>query len=172
MIKVNLSPLIHTEVGHRQTATLQYGNLAVADLHLGHLNGTLHFTRIAGGILCEGVLETQVAVECTRCLKQFYESIHIEIEDVLSLPTADLTPERPVRVAEGGWVDLAPLVREYVWLSMPVKPLCSPDCRGICPNCGGDIAAGECTCDNPTSVDPRWEVLRTLLAEGDEEAGA
>ncbi|MBN2006502.1 MAG: DUF177 domain-containing protein, partial [Anaerolineae bacterium] len=170
MIKVNLSSLIHTEVGHRQTATIHYGNLAISDLHLGHLKGTLHFTRIASGVLCEGALETQVTVECTRCLKQFFEPIHIELEDVLSLPAAELTPERPVRVSESGWVDLTPLVREYVWLNIPVKPLCSPDCRGICPDCGGDIAAGECTCDRSTTVDPRWEALRTLLAGENEGA--
>lgn len=167
MIKVNLSPLIHAEVGHHQTATLNYGPLTIQNLHLNHLHGTLCFTRIANGILCEGPLDAQVTVECTRCLDKFSESIQIELEDILSLPSADLTPERPVRVSESGWADLTPLVREYVWISIPVKPLCSPDCRGICPECGGKVSAGECTCDNSPPIDPRWDALRVLLTGGE-----
>jgi len=74
-----------------------------------------------------------------------------------------LSPERPVRVTEEGWVDLAPLVREYLWLGLPANPVCSPTCAGLCPRCGGNIDRGECSCGDKVPIDPRWAVLQTLL---------
>ncbi len=167
MIKVNLSEFIHAKPGSRETIAFDIGNTIIDDLDLGFLKGKLHFTRVAYGILVEGQLDASVKTECTRCLTPFYAPVVIELEDTISLPGADLTPERPVRVAEDGWTDLAPLIGEYAWLGLPVKPICSPDCKGICPNCGGNINLGECTCGDTTPVDPRWEVLRTLVEKTD-----
>jgi uncharacterized protein len=131
------------------------------------LQGTVHFTRVAEGILAEGELDAKAKAECTRCLTPFFEPITIELEDIISLPGAELTLERPVRVNDDGWVDLAPLVREYAWLGLPVSPVCRPDCLGICPVCGGNRNLGECDCEETESVDPRWEALRQLVDESD-----
>ncbi len=163
MIKVNLSEFIHAKPGSRETITFDLDNITINDLDLGYVKGKLHFTRVAYGILVEGKLNTTVKTECNRCLTLFYVPVLVELDDVISLPGADLTPERPVRVAEDGWADLAPLIREYAWLGLPVKPLCSPNCKGICPNCGGNINLGECVCDSNAPIDPRWEVLRALV---------
>jgi uncharacterized protein len=163
MIKVNLIALIHAKPGARETVVLDTGSVIVDDLDLGYLKGTLHFTRVAYGILVEGTLDAQVKTECTRCLTPFFEPVVIELEDTISLPGADLTPERPVRVAEDGWIDLSPLVRENTWVAVPVKPICSPDCQGICPDCGGNINLGECACDKVAPIDPRWGALQALI---------
>ncbi|MBN2393659.1 MAG: DUF177 domain-containing protein [Anaerolineae bacterium] len=163
MIKVNLFALIHAKPGAREAIVLETGSVVIDDLDIEYLKGTLHFTRVAYGILITGTLDAKVKIECIRCLTPFYESVVIELEDTISLPGADLTPERPVRVAEDGWVDLSPLVRENTWVAVPVKPICSPDCQGICPDCGGNINLGECTCDKTAPIDPRWGVLQTLL---------
>jgi len=163
MIKVNLSSLVHADVGHRESIALDLGSLVFDDLILGYLKGKLNFTRVTYGILCEGVLNAEVEVECVRCLKEFYVPIVIELEDTIRLPGSDLTLEHPVRVTEDDWVDLAPLIREYVWLEIPSKPICSVDCKGICPDCGGNINLGECVCHERSPIDPRWAALRELL---------
>ncbi len=163
MIKVNLSALVHASVGRRETIALSLGDISVDDLHLRYLKGRLSFTRIGDGILVEGVLKAEVETECSRCLSSFFLPITLELEDMLLLPGADLTAEHPVRVSEDGWADLAPLIREYVWIEVPVNAVCSPDCRGLCSVCGGNLNLGECTCGESKAVDPRWEVLRALL---------
>jgi|GEM_PF-844343 len=163
MIKVNLFAFIHSKLGARETVVLETGSVVIDDLDLGYLQGTLHFTRIAYGILVTGTLDATVKTECTRCLTPFYEPVIIELEETISLPGADLTPERPVRVTDDGWVDLSPLVRENTWVATSVKPICTPDCQGICPDCGGNINLDECTCDKTAPIDPRWGVLHTLL---------
>lgn len=163
MIKVDLSTLIHAKAGCQETVVLDLGNITVDDLDLGYLKGELHFTRVAYGILVEGVLTASVKTECTRCLIPFYAPVVIEPEDTISLPGKELTPERPVRVAEDGWTDLSPLIREYAWIELPVNAVCMPDCQGICPKCGGNLNLGECTCDDLPPIDPRWEALKVLV---------
>jgi len=168
MIRVNLSRLTHVKPGPQETVDLNVGRLAVRDLELSYVRGTLRFTRISHGILVEGRLRAAVKAECTRCLTSFSVPITIELEDTISLPGAELTEERPVRVADDGWADLFPLVREYAWVELPVNPICSPDCKGICPECGGNRNLGECTCDQDGPIDPRWQALRALVEHPDE----
>ena len=163
MIKVNLSTLIHTKAGARETVTLNFGKITVDDLELRYLKGELHFTRVDHGIMVEGSLNAEVQTECTRCLQPFYSPVIIEPEDIISLPGRDLTPERPVRIAEDGWTDLSPLIREYAWMGLPVNAICKSDCQGICPKCGGNVNLGECTCDDLPPIDPRWAALQALL---------
>lgn len=169
MIKINLSDMVHARVGQREAVELDLGELKLNDLTLNYLKGELNFTRVADGILVEGVLDTEVETECTRCLTPFFEPVVIELEDVISLPGAKVTPERPVRVNEDGWVDLSPLIREYAWLGVPVNIVCSEACQGICPECGGNVNLGECTCEDVQPIDPRWSALRSLLEEKSEE---
>jgi uncharacterized protein len=165
MIKLNLSTLAHARVGQQESVELDIDHTIVGDLELASLRGTLEFTRVAEGILVQGRLDVKAKTECTRCLTPFFEPIQIELEDVISLPGADLTPERPVRVHDDGWTDLAPLIREYAWLGLPIGPVCSSDCRGICPKCGGNRNLGECDCEEDLAIDPRWDALRELADE-------
>lgn len=168
MIKLNLSTLAHARVGKQESIDLDIDQVTVGELELSHLHGHLQFTRVAEGILAQGKLEAVVKTECTRCLTPFKEPITIELEDIIGLPGADLTPERPVRVDEDGWANLEPLIREYAWLGLPVSPVCSPGCKGICPECGGNRNLGECVCEDTEEIDPRWEALRALVDEGEE----
>ncbi len=165
MIKVDLSTLVHARLGEREVIGVNLDDFSLDDLEFKFLKGEVSFTRVEDGILARGVLHTAIEVACTRCLTPFDQPIVIELEDIINLPGSDVTPERPVRVTEDGWADLTPLIREYAWINLPVSPICSPDCRGICPQCGKNINLGECTCSDEEEIDPRWEALRDLLPE-------
>jgi uncharacterized protein len=58
-------------------------------------------------------------------------------------------------------IDLSPLVRESMILSLPTRPLCGEECRGLCAHCGANRNTTECACRDDWS-DPRLDVLRTL----------
>jgi uncharacterized protein len=163
MINLNLSKLTHAVPGRQARATLDLGELDVGDLSLSYLRGKLEFTRVVDGILVEGTLETEIQTLCTRCLSPLKLPVTLTLEDTIGLPNAEITSERPVRVNEEGWADLTPLIREYAWLALPLNPLCSTDCEGLCPVCGGNRNLGECVCEETEEIDPRWEALRDLL---------
>ncbi|MBN1486424.1 MAG: DUF177 domain-containing protein [Anaerolineae bacterium] len=169
MIQVNLSSLVNAEIGQRKVVVLDLDNLVVGDLYLEYLQGEITFTRVAKEILTRANLDASVQVDCTRCLESFFQPVIIELDDTIGLPGAELSPENPVRVTDDGWADLAPLIRECAWLSLPLNPVCSVDCQGLCLQCGGNLNQGACTCSDYDSIDPRWDALKVLLNNQDEE---
>jgi uncharacterized protein len=65
-------------------------------------------------------------------------------------------------VGEAGELDLAPLIRELAWLAIPMKHLCDPECKGLCPHCGVNLNDEPCQCEE-IRVDPRLAPLKELL---------
>ena len=72
------------------------------------------------------------------------------------------------------WIDLEPLVRDALVLALPLVPLCSEDCRGLCSGCGMKWAELEPGHGHET-IDPRWAALVQRLEEtsgGDTASGS
>ena len=55
-------------------------------------------------------------------------------------------------------IDLEPDLSEILKLSLPMKRLCSDDCKGLCSGCGVNLNSEECKCGNEY-VDPVWNEL-------------
>jgi uncharacterized protein len=64
---------------------------------------------------------------------------------------------------DGARIDLKSLLSEQVYLGLPLKPLCRPDCLGLCPRCGTNLNVGSCACAEQRTEDPRLQVLKNLL---------
>jgi uncharacterized protein len=62
----------------------------------------------------------------------------------------------------GDELDPGEVVLQELFLEHPLKPLCSEDCQGLCPKCGGLRGTEECTCDEEAPADPRWQALAEL----------
>src|SRR5690606_5295185 len=58
-------------------------------------------------------------------------------------------------------IDLVQLIREQMFLAMPMKPLHDEDCKGLCPNCGANLNETTCDCKSEW-VDPRLAPLQNL----------
>lgn len=120
-------------------------------------------------LICRGKVITPVKLECSRCLSEYEESLSSDLDFVVNLA---LTPEE-INVDEDGYFiadpssaffDIDDLVREAIILALPLKPLCSEDCRGLCPICGTDLNRSHCNCVKK-ETDPRWDKLKGLLSE-------
>jgi uncharacterized protein len=59
-------------------------------------------------------------------------------------------------------LDLTEVVRQAIFLAIPMSPVCRADCAGLCPQCGQNLNEGQCHCVSEV-VDPRLEVLKQLL---------
>jgi uncharacterized protein len=128
-----------------------------------------HLGRTNRGLVVHAGVRTALAETCSRCLRPIEVPVDVEVDEEV-LPSLDLatglaldrTGEPEVaRLSDHHELDLETLVREAVQLAEPIAPLCRPDCRGLCPECGLDLNAGPHRhADAP--VDPRLEVLRTF----------
>ena len=65
---------------------------------------------------------------------------------------------------EKGVIDLREMITEQIHLSLPVKPLCEENCRGLCSRCGVDLNKETCSCADG-ETDPRWEALKQLKVQ-------
>jgi uncharacterized protein len=111
---------------------------------------------VVEGILVSGPLSGHIRYRCARCLKPFSREFQVEVTELFA-PGAEEEDAYPIGDGE---LDLEPMVRDAVVLSMPFSPICRPDCMGLCERCGGDRNLGECSC--PPAADPRWAPLRDL----------
>jgi uncharacterized protein len=59
-------------------------------------------------------------------------------------------------------IDLQPLLREYALLEIPIKPICRPDCKGLCPVCGENLNETDCG-HRPEESDSPFSTLKNLL---------
>ena len=128
------------------------------DLMLDSLRGTLHLSRSSRGILVQGALETSRQGECGRCLSDATIQITVPVEELFVYPPE---PGAESAVAEDGILDIAPLLREEIFLLMPIGVLCQPDCAGLCPICGRNLNDGPCEHQHE-AVDPRFAALSAL----------
>jgi uncharacterized protein len=115
---------------------------------------------VVEGLLVSGPVRGAMVLSCARCLKTFQSNFHLEVQELFSPGATDVDDEYPL--GEGS-VDLEPMIRDAVLLSMPFAPLCRLDCQGLCERCGGDRNLGECTCE--PEVDPRWQPLAGVELE-------
>jgi uncharacterized protein len=138
------------------------GPQCLNDLHVDYLRGTIQAIRVQDGLLVQGTVESRLGLECVRCLEPFSFPISSELEETYRLSGAGSRPGESYVVGDDGWLDLAPLLREQAWVDIPMKPLCRPDCRGLCPQCGADLNHESCECDR-TEIDPRLAILRDLI---------
>lgn len=130
------------------------------------VTGDLRLLRTDRGILALGTLNTAVGAICSRCLEPFEQDLTLEIQEEY-LPQVDIASGlalRPPRadevftIDEYHMLDLTEAMRQAGVLAGPMKPVCMPDCLGLCLGCGRNLNLGPCGCA-PVPSDPRWAVL-------------
>ena len=129
------------------------------------------------GIVCRqdnGIRITGPAVSfgsftCSRCLMKFKTDLSVAIQVfytwdrslVKNNDESELIKYMPEEQKE---INLSEVLRESIILSLPMKPLCSENCRGLCAGCGKNLNIDSCNCVGKTT-DPRWEVLAECLCD-------
>ena len=94
---------------------------------------------VTEGVLVTGTVTGTVTGECGRCLTGFTEDLAVDFVELFAYPdsaTEETTDPDEVPRLDGDHLDLEPVVRDAVVLSLPLTPLCRPDCGGLCPECG------------------------------------
>jgi uncharacterized protein len=162
MIRFDVSTLIRSRLGSTLDFTMITGPQRLSDVEVGYLRGPIRVTRVQAGLLVQGHAEAELKLGCVRCLEPFVLPLELELEETFRLCGSRPRPDLPNEVREDGWIELAPVLREQAWVATPMKPLCSPDCKGLCPECGANLNTEPCDCGRG-AIDPRWASLEELL---------
>ncbi len=126
-------------------------------------------TVVLGGIEVAGTVGARWESSCRRCLRPLQGTVECPVRE-LYRPAGEDDEETYALGADQ--LDLEPLARDALLLALPLAPLCSDDCQGLCPLCGAERAGAPCGCD-PVGGDPRWAPLQALVSGAwPEPAGA
>ncbi|MFZ5918023.1 MAG: YceD family protein [Chloroflexota bacterium] len=162
-MKYHLSHLVASSLGERTVVQVQEGARALdEELSINSLEGKVQFTRVNGGIYAQGDLHTQITLTCVRCLEPFSFALDFEIAERFVFTLQKAEADAPYLVAPDGVVDLAEPVRQQIWVSLPIRPLCHAGCKGLCGQCGANLNQEQCDC-HEEMVDPRLARLKDLL---------
>ena len=130
------------------------------------VSGQIRIYRLDQEVFVNGDLETAVEQTCCRCLEGFELPVHADVSYTLQpkgepLPEEQELKEEDTRVSfyTRSEINLVQIALEQIHLAIPMKPLCAPECRGLCPACGANRNEGDCGCKEE-KVGERFAVLK------------
>lgn len=170
------------DLGRRPGASRRYTRTAVVETEYGfdpvalvrrgtEVDFEVLLESVVEGVLASGTATLTMDGECSRCLEPWSDSLEVEFSELFAYPdsaTEATTDEDEVFRLVDDLIDLEPVVRDAVVFALPQVPLCSPDCAGLCPECGGrwaDLGPDH----GHETIDARWAVLKDRFG-GDRES--
>ncbi len=165
----NVSTLLREPVGSTRSYRVEDEPARVPEEEYETIvSGAVEVLRSVRGVLVSARLAVRSRVECGRCLASFEQELPLEFEEEFVLehdpesgaPLEGIAPD-DFRIVEGQHLDLSEAVRQYEQSALPLRPVCRPDCRGLCPACGQDLNQQACGCERD-GADARWAGLATL----------
>ena len=131
----------------------------------GDLDLDLRFESVSEGVLVSGTVKAPTRGECSRCLGPVTGEIEIALTELFAYPdslTESTTEDDEVGHVIDQTVDLEQPIVDAVGITLPFAPLCTPDCPGLCTQCGVALATAEAG-HHHDQIDPRWAKLTKLL---------
>jgi len=148
----------------RQTSPLDTrGHAELLEEHRGGRLGTISDIRLVGEMV------TDIEALCARCLDPVAQHIDRKF-DLLYRPlgvdrkgdeAAIHEPDTEIGYYQGDGLQLEDALREQILLAVPIKLVCKDECKGLCPQCGGNLNRESCSCAVP-QTDVRWAALKDL----------
>jgi uncharacterized protein len=131
------------------------------------IQGNQHKVRVNGSFTA------QVTVECHRCLQDIDLDLARTFRATYMVPGGDRFAKEEVELEsseleigylESHFLPLHEMIQEQVYLALPMKFLCTAECRGLCTHCGANLNEVECGCSSE-QADPRWASLKAIETE-------
>ncbi len=166
-MQINVAQLLKEPVGAKRNYEID--GLA-GENDENHVEGHIELIRTDRGILAEGKFSADITGSCSRCLVEVKKQISFIMEEEF-FPAVDISsgarlnpPPDEFKITENHILDLREAIRQYIIMATPTRLLCRPDCPGICPVCGQELARRQCG-HATRSHDSRWDKLAQIEKE-------
>jgi len=137
---INVQDILAEEVGYRRTFTITGERPSFESIQLTQdIEGEITISRVDAGLLVRGRIATQIELTCDRCLSTFNRPVRVELSQIYSEQPKPEEEEMPI---EDGGLDMAPLIEQDILVSLPIKLICRPDCRGV-ENASAEYTSGK-----------------------------
>ncbi len=149
-------------------AEVEYGGRSIMFAAPLQIDGSCIFD--GDGFTVKGKVDTLLRSECAKCTKPFDEPFSFEFDERFEKTASE---DDGIYGYRGEELDLTTMIRDNVFLNLPLSSVCREDCKGLCPICGCDRNTAQCDC---VAEEPEFEenlhsplaALGTLLNEDKE----
>lgn len=124
------------------------------------LDGTL--SKVGDILTLNGTIDTILELTCSRCLKVFTYPINIEVEEKFT-NNDGANKDDEIIFIDSDTIDITEVIENNIILTLPIKRLCSENCKGLCQQCGTNLNDSECRCEND-DIDPRLAKLKDMFS--------
>ena len=136
-------------IGSSREVPIETDQIEIEDLAIRHLMSRIRISRTREGLLLQVSVKAEVLTDCGRCLTPFFLTVDAEFEDLYQFPSRHREETDQILPHDGN-IDMRPIYREYLILSLPIKRLCRFDCAGLCVVCGVNL--NETPCEHEPAV--------------------
>jgi uncharacterized protein len=151
-LRLNVGYMYNKPIGSSREVPIEIDQLEIEDLAIRDLRSHIRISKTREGLLLQVHAEAEVRADCVRCLKEFFLRVETQFEELYQFPSRH-REETDLILPHDGNIDLRPIYREYLILSLPIKRLCDSDCAGLCAHCGANL--NETTCEHQSTSDEK-----------------
>ena len=167
MIKIKVSNLSNGRFDYDFEG--KASDLDIFEPYVGNFKTNVALTKFDSQIILDAETGIPANLICDRCAKEFQSVIKSNYRMVylfrVNFDDEESEKEEVVYIhPETDKIDLDKDIRDYAVLAVPMKNLCSDDCKGLCTKCGKNLNDGNCNCTEE-NVDPRWEPIQKLKSK-------
>ncbi|MHC1773238.1 MAG: DUF177 domain-containing protein [Flexilinea sp.] len=149
LFRINVGFLIHEAVGTYREFEIESPDLTIEEgFEIENVRCTVRVSRVQQGLLASVHTTAEKEMDCVRCLEPFSQKIDTSFDELFAFHLRQ-NSDAELFLPENGIMDLLPILREYLLLEIPICPVCKPDCKGLCVNCGANLNIMTCEHQKP-----------------------
>ncbi|HHU63894.1 MAG TPA: DUF177 domain-containing protein [Clostridiales bacterium] len=162
---------LEKDIGVEQSFSLErkFDGLSDEDMDLNFVTPVKvkgKLIKTGDGILAKGDIDCTISVICYRCAEKFDYRVSIPFEEQY-VQKGSNKPDDDVNEYDDEKLDLWPAIKSNIHLNLPMKFLCSDDCKGLCTQCGSNLNTATCQCQDE-KLDNPMHILKKLLHDDKE----
>ncbi len=142
--RINVGFLINQPIGYSREFPFSFNRFQFGDDEIvENFSGSINLTRTQSGIQSDIEGTATIDAQCVRCLKPFKQALQTTFQELFTFAREPLSEDEE-SVPEDGYLDFEQSIKDYIFLEFPIKPLCTPECRGLCVVCGHNLNESPC----------------------------
>lgn len=109
----------------------------------------------------ETTVDITLLMQCGRCLENVEYNLCFNVKKEIDMNESDEEKDKLFYISDDK-LDVEKLIYNEILVNLPMKVLCSENCKGICNRCGANLNSQTCNCDT-TELDPRMSKIRDIF---------
>lgn len=160
-LRLNVGFLINSTIGINREFLFEAISVASEDgLVVSDIEGKAKVSRTPQGLFVEGDFSGNISLTCVRCLCDYIQPMRWEFDELFAFSRDNIT-DSGLLIPDDAHIDLYPLVHDFAFIEVPIQPICSPDCKGLCIECGQNL--NEKDCGHRPEPDSPFAAIKDLL---------